>query len=556
MTLSVSQNIININRIFKKVSVLRNNLKHSGVCERLLNVKLFNINLVNVTDMIQRLVFGLLLVNYATCRTSRSFRDFPETARLSQAQYPSYNIISPNGPGTYAFGYEIEDPATGNVQFRDEEKLRNGTVRGSYGVLLPDDTLHITRYIADRFGYRASSDTKKIKSPLKLELQLQPSFAPKPYPLVQQNIAPTHMINLPSNQNPNLPESVSSPNNPTDYQQDNVLLNPNFYKYHDALSDEQNANAIYQQQLMQAQLSPYGFLRQSSFSQQNRPTNTWYGNNNYQNDQTQGPVMSFLSNLAMNNPLANFFNSFQQQPQNVAAQNDQYQTQNQNPIQTLITNLNPFNLFSNNNRPQSMSVQSDYISPTSSPSNVMLSGNIDSSVFSNGNLPNYMYPTNSNSNYMTPTYGTGVVSAYNQYPNYNSPNMYNLNANHGQFPINRPYNGYQVGPAPINVRPNSYLSQTQAYPYVYSNQNSYRPIVSAPITPNPNIVYTKKTNTKSQKKKNKDKVDVDDTESDWFQDFLDKRKEASLSLSGSKQTTTKKMKSKDDNTSDFDDYFR
>lgn len=58
------------------------------------------------------------------------------------------------GPGTYAFGYEIEDAETKNVQFRDEERLANGTVRGSYGVLYPDDTLQITKYIADKLGYR------------------------------------------------------------------------------------------------------------------------------------------------------------------------------------------------------------------------------------------------------------------------------------------------------------------------------------------------------------------------------------------------------------------
>ena len=58
------------------------------------------------------------------------------------------------GPGTYAFGYEIEDAATGNVQFRDEQRHRNGSVTGSYGVLLPNNILHITRYIADHRGYR------------------------------------------------------------------------------------------------------------------------------------------------------------------------------------------------------------------------------------------------------------------------------------------------------------------------------------------------------------------------------------------------------------------
>jgi Insect cuticle protein len=112
---------------------------------------------------------------YATSRTARDFRQMPEVAlRHSQADYPYYNIIAPYGtyfltqvkerfnlkinshagPGTYAFGYEVNDPATGNIQFRDEEKLSNGSVVGSYGYLTPENTLHVTKYIADVNGYR------------------------------------------------------------------------------------------------------------------------------------------------------------------------------------------------------------------------------------------------------------------------------------------------------------------------------------------------------------------------------------------------------------------
>lgn len=78
----------------------------------------------------------------------------PPAESLSLAEWENYNIREPNGPGTYAFGYDIEDPVTGNVQFRNEEKHANGSVTGSYGYLEPDGTVRITHYIADALGYR------------------------------------------------------------------------------------------------------------------------------------------------------------------------------------------------------------------------------------------------------------------------------------------------------------------------------------------------------------------------------------------------------------------
>jgi hypothetical protein len=64
------------------------------------------------------------------------------------------HLLFSQGPGTYVFGYDIEDPENGNMQFRQEERLPNGTVTGSYGVVEPDGNVRVVRYIADSMGYR------------------------------------------------------------------------------------------------------------------------------------------------------------------------------------------------------------------------------------------------------------------------------------------------------------------------------------------------------------------------------------------------------------------
>uniref|UniRef100_A0A182KE46 Cuticular protein RR family n=1 Tax=Anopheles christyi TaxID=43041 RepID=A0A182KE46_9DIPT len=98
-------------------------------------------------------------------RTAKLIRNYPDygpiTQRVQTLESPMYNFIDPYGPGTYAFGYEIEDPQSGNVQFRDEEKLKNGTVRGSYGYMQPDGSVIITSFVADEGGYRAKTEIKR-----------------------------------------------------------------------------------------------------------------------------------------------------------------------------------------------------------------------------------------------------------------------------------------------------------------------------------------------------------------------------------------------------------
>lgn len=66
----------------------------------------------------------------------------------------AYSVRDQDGPGTYAFGYDVEDADTNNLQTRSEERFTNGTVVGNYGYLQPDGLIHMVNYIADEKGFR------------------------------------------------------------------------------------------------------------------------------------------------------------------------------------------------------------------------------------------------------------------------------------------------------------------------------------------------------------------------------------------------------------------
>ncbi|KAJ8969618.1 hypothetical protein NQ317_005529 [Molorchus minor] len=79
--------------------------------------------------------------------------------RLTLADWTNYNSFQPKGFGTYAFGYDIEDPESNNIQYRDEERHLNGSITGSYGYLRPDGIVQIVHYVADDKGYRVKIET-------------------------------------------------------------------------------------------------------------------------------------------------------------------------------------------------------------------------------------------------------------------------------------------------------------------------------------------------------------------------------------------------------------
>lgn len=362
------------------------------------------------------------------------------------------------------------------------------------------------------------------------------------------------------------------------YQHHQINLNPDYTPLRDQnVLDPQTLNALIHHQYFQPQNPEmYGFRQnsdgsvstytQQSSSQNRPPFFNWFGlnnnnNNNYQSDQPQqGPVIGFLTNLANNNPITSFINSFQ-------PQNDQQQSQN--PLQNIFSNLNPFNLFSNNNnnRPsQSSPIQSDYV-PMMTSSNQLPSNNIDSSVFSNDHFLNPNQ--NPQTSFVNPNFNPNYNLGYNN-PTFN-PNLYS-GSNNPALSVN--FNPSLANPIPVynpNYTPGlpqSYLNQfsttirpvnqqfqphslyhqsSNSYP-VY--QNPYQVISPISVTSNPNF-NRKKPNTKNGKKKNQNKVDVPETESDWFPDFLEKRKKASLDL----KKPSKKHSDEDDD-SDLDDYFR
>lgn len=256
----------------------------------------------------------------------------------------------------------------------------------------------------------------------------------------------------------------------------------------------------------------------------------------------------------------------------------QNQQQQQTPILNFLSNLNPLNLFTNNNnnnnRPQitlpSVAIQSDYVGTGSQQTPVVvmpqphypsLSNNIDTSVFSSNN---------NNDHFLNPTFNY-PSNGFNFGGNGPPPTIYSPSYLNNQYATtHRPFsNGNGIRPYSSYLYNNnnqqipSLFSSSSIYPNPYTSYqpttSSISPIIALNPLNNNNAPFgyygnRRKTNKNGKKKNNKNKVDIGDTGSDWFHEFLDKRKEASLDVTSKRPI---KVKSSDeDNDSEFEDYFR
>ncbi|KAK5646875.1 hypothetical protein RI129_005339 [Pyrocoelia pectoralis] len=118
---------------------------------------------------------------------------FPNLANM--VEWSQYNYQD-NQRHTYKFGYEIEDPKTNNVQFRNEQRHSNGSVTGSYGYLQPDGNIQVVHYVADQKGYRVrienSADDGYRKQELSAEMvaALQSREVYKKQTIFEQRLRP------------------------------------------------------------------------------------------------------------------------------------------------------------------------------------------------------------------------------------------------------------------------------------------------------------------------------------------------------------------------------
>ncbi|XP_062131307.1 uncharacterized protein LOC133842283 [Drosophila sulfurigaster albostrigata] len=126
--------------------------------ETLSNNRIFRQCLVLMQLLLITKVYDVLATPLRT--ESATYSKTAATNRSESSKTSNYFLHQPYGPNTYAFGYQVEDAHTGNVQFRDERRYLNGSIVGSFGYVRPDAHIQVTRYRADADGgYLAHSQS-------------------------------------------------------------------------------------------------------------------------------------------------------------------------------------------------------------------------------------------------------------------------------------------------------------------------------------------------------------------------------------------------------------